>query len=198
VFVPGHETIQCREHGQGVGAVGFDAFVFVIPVAWADDVMGHAQEGELTVQAVTKRSGFVAGNNLPALADLFLHPRQKILRGETLGWLGAAAVVLHGDDVLEQRHVQREFENARGLRLKLRTEVSYRLRCGNRRCRNNFVIVHMGRHCGTHVRPVSALMFSLRRHARAAAINSETKIAAGHHAACGFFVATSGQPPKTL
>jgi hypothetical protein len=39
--------------------------------------------------------------------------------------------------------------------------VIYRLRCGNRRCRNNLVIVHMGRHCGTRVRPGSALMFSL-------------------------------------
>lgn len=66
-----------------------------------------------------------------------------------------------GHDVLEQMHVQRQFEHAREGRLSLRAEVSCRLRCGNRRGRNNWVIVHMGRRYGTHVRPVSALMFSL-------------------------------------
>ncbi len=58
-------------------------------------------------------------------------------------------------------HVQREFENARGGRLRLRVGVSYRLRRANRRSRNNLVIVHMGRQCGTRVRLLSALMFSL-------------------------------------
>jgi hypothetical protein len=38
--------------------------------------------------------------------------------------------------------------------------VIYRLRRRNRRSRNDVVIVHMGRQCGTRVRPVSALMFS--------------------------------------
>jgi hypothetical protein len=38
-------------------------------------------------------------------------------------------------------------------------------------------------------RPV---LFLARRRALAAAINFETQIAAGRHAACGFFVATSG------
>ncbi|MGD0251963.1 MAG: hypothetical protein ABSC01_04645, partial [Verrucomicrobiota bacterium] len=35
----------------------------------------------------------------------------------------------------------------------------YRLHWGNRRSRT-FVVMHMGRQCGTRVRPVSALMFS--------------------------------------
>jgi hypothetical protein len=37
--------------------------------------------------------------------------------------------------------------------------VIYRLRFGNRRSRDGFVM-HMGRQCGTRVRPLSALMFS--------------------------------------
>jgi hypothetical protein len=37
--------------------------------------------------------------------------------------------------------------------------VIYRLRCRNRRSRS-IVVMHMGRHCGTRVRPLSALMFS--------------------------------------
>src|SRR5208283_4734214 len=50
-------------------------------------------------------------------------------------------------------HIQRQFERAR---LKL---VIYRLLFGNRRSRNEVVMYHMGRQCGTRVRPLSALMF---------------------------------------
>ena len=51
-------------------------------------------------------------------------------------------------------YVQRQFERA-GLRL-----VIYRLHIGNRRSRTLVVMYHMGRQCGTRVRPLSALMFS--------------------------------------
>jgi hypothetical protein len=81
VFIPSHKPIQRREHGERIGAVGLDAFVLVVPVARADDMIGHAQGGELPVQAVTKRSGFVAGNNLPALADLFFAPTPETPSG---------------------------------------------------------------------------------------------------------------------
>jgi hypothetical protein len=37
--------------------------------------------------------------------------------------------------------------------------VIYRLPVGNRRSRKN-ALMHVGRHCGTRVRPVSAFMFS--------------------------------------
>ena len=81
------------------------------------DMVGHAQGGELAVQAVTKRSGFVTGNDLPARVDLLLHPQEKIFRSETLGRLGRLAVVLQGHDALELRHVQCQLEHA-GLRKK--------------------------------------------------------------------------------
>jgi hypothetical protein len=114
--------------------------VLVIPVARADDVVGHAQRGELPVQAVTKWSGFVTGNDPPTLGNLFSHPHRKILRFETLRRLGTAAVVLHGHDVLLEMHIQSQFEHACGGRL--RVEVSYRLRRRNRRSRNISVRIH--------------------------------------------------------
>ena len=57
-----------------VGAVGLDAFVLIIPVARADDVIGHAQRRELPMQTVAKGPGLVAGNDLPALGDLLFAP----------------------------------------------------------------------------------------------------------------------------
>jgi len=46
--------------------------------------------------------------------------------------------------------------------------------------------------------PVFLLLLLAHTRALAAAINFETQIAAGRHAACGFFVETFGQPLKNL
>ena len=62
-----------------------------------------------------------------------------------------------GHDVLEQMHVQREFEHARGDGLGLRVEVSCRLQGSNRRSRNN-VLIHTGRE---FVRTLSAFTLCL-------------------------------------
>jgi hypothetical protein len=96
MWVPGREPIQRRAQGERVGAVGLDTLMFLVPVAWADDVMGHVHGGELPVQTVTKRSGLVTANDLPTRVDLLLHPPQRIRQGETLGWLRATTVVLNG------------------------------------------------------------------------------------------------------
>ena len=90
------------------------------------------------MQVVAEGSGLVAGDDTPALGNLFLHPRQQSLGREALGRLGTAAVILHGHDVPVQMHVQRQLERAR------LSEVIYRLRLDNRRSRNVFVM-HMGR-----------------------------------------------------
>ncbi len=74
VPVPGHETIQRTEDGQGIGAVGLDAFALVVPVARANDVIGHAQRGQLAMQTVAKRIGLVTENDFPACRDLFFSP----------------------------------------------------------------------------------------------------------------------------
>jgi len=149
------KPVQRIQHRQSVGAVGFHPFVLIIPVARTDHVVGHAQRRQLAMQPVAERTRFVAGNNLPALGDLLLDPFQKVFGRKALRRLGGAAVVLHGHHVLGQMDVQRQLQ---GARLDL-GRVIYRLRYRNRRSRS-IVVMHMGRHCGTRVRPVSALMFS--------------------------------------
>jgi hypothetical protein len=47
-------------------------------------------------------------------------------------------------------------------------------------------------------RPVFLFLLLAGGRALAVAINFEIKIAAGRHAACGFFVETYGQPVKNL
>ena len=86
--IAGDGTIQRTQHRPGVSAVGFDPQMLVVPVAGADDVIGHAQGGELPVQDVAEGSGFVTGDDPPALGDLFLHPDQQVLGREPLGWFG--------------------------------------------------------------------------------------------------------------
>ena len=148
------ETVQCREHGQRIGAVGLDPLVLVIPVARTDDVIGCAQRGELPVKDIAEGAGLVAGDDAPALGDLFLHPRQQALGREALGRLGKLPVILHGHDVLVQMHIQGQLECA-GL-----MDVIYRLRRRNRRCRTGFVM-HTGREFIRALpRSLSAHMFS--------------------------------------
>jgi hypothetical protein len=88
VVIARDKTIQSREHGQRIGAVGLDPLVLFIPVAGPDDVIGHTQRDQLPVQHITKGAGFVAGNDAPAVDDLFWHPRQQTWERESLGWLG--------------------------------------------------------------------------------------------------------------
>jgi len=153
--IAGNEAVQGVEHGQSVGAVGFDAALIIVPVAGPDDVVGHPQRGKLPMQAITEGTGFVAGVDLPALGQLFSHPDQQSWRCEALGWLRAAAIVLHGHHVLGQMDIQCQFEEA-GL-----SRVIYRLHIGNRRSRNEVVMYHTGREfIRTLTRPLSALMFS--------------------------------------
>ena len=100
VGITGDETVQRIEHGQRIGAVGLDPFVLFIPIARAHDVIRHTQGGELPVQSIAERPGFIAGNDAPALGDMFLHPRQQSLGREALGRLGTAALILNRHDVL--------------------------------------------------------------------------------------------------
>jgi hypothetical protein len=50
----------------------------------------------LAMQGVAEGAGFVAGDELPALGDLLLHPGQEGGGSEALRELGTAAVVLEG------------------------------------------------------------------------------------------------------
>jgi hypothetical protein len=76
VRIAGDETILCGQHRPGIGAIGFDAFVLVVPVARADDMVSHAQGGKLPMQSIAEGTGFVTGDDAPALGDLFLYPHQ--------------------------------------------------------------------------------------------------------------------------
>jgi len=105
---PARSTSPAHRCGRSL-----DPLMLVVPIPRPDHVVGRAQCGELPVQNVAKWTGFVARDNPPALRDLFLHPRQKILRMEPLGRLGKLAIILHGHNVLEQMYVQRQLERAR-------------------------------------------------------------------------------------
>jgi hypothetical protein len=55
-------------------------------------------------------NGIIAGDDAVTGSELLLNPFQAVSGFEPLGRLGVAAVLLHGDDVSGQMHVQRDFE----------------------------------------------------------------------------------------
>ena len=102
------------------------------------------------MQTVAEGTRFVTSDEAIACGELLLNPFEEISRFEPLGRFGAAAIFLHGDDVLGQMHVQGDFQK----------RLIYQLRGGNCRSSRSIVYGHTGRQSAMRVHPLSALMFS--------------------------------------
>ena len=125
----------------------------LVPHARPHHVVKHAARGELAMQGETQRPRLVTGHEAKAARDLFVDPAQEILGLEALGRFGMSAFLLHSRDVEVQMHVESDLEQ--GLEWRLNLGLSCTSNAGR-----TGVVIHMGRQCGTRVRPVSALMFS--------------------------------------
>ena len=99
------------------------------------------------MQDVTKRTGLVTGDDLPALLEFLFYPVEEAGWCETLRRLGMRTIFLRGADVSAQVDVDGNLEQRFGLSGVGNTVVFI---CS----------MHMGRHGGSRVRPLSALMFS--------------------------------------
>jgi hypothetical protein len=119
----------------------------------------HAARRELAMQHEAQRPRLVTGDEAKAAGELTIDPAQKVRGLETLRWFGMHAFLLDGRDVKSQMHIEGDLEQ----RLEWRWNLS--LSCTSNAGRTGVVIIHMGRQCGTRVRPVSALMFSNERSA---------------------------------
>src|SRR5262249_18547778 len=98
----------------------------------------------------------VTGDNAKAARELAIDPAEKISRCETLRRFGMSALLLQGDDVDRQMHIDSDFEQ----RLELKRNLS--LSCSSN-SRKKGVVIHMCRQCGTRVRPCLPSCFLTRR-----------------------------------
>ena len=97
--VASQETIQGAEHGTGIGTVGLEPPVVVVPVARTNDMVSHSHFGQSAVQPKAKWARFVAGHNGKTLIQFFLHPRQQTRPIKTLRRFWRRTIDLHGDNI---------------------------------------------------------------------------------------------------
>src|ERR1019366_10183243 len=107
--------------------VGFDLPAVFIPIARAHDIIGEAHSLQLAVKRVTKRAGFVTGEDLLGLPQWLGAPEQELRRLEPLRGLGRAAIDNARDHEKVQMHIHSQFDGfgfdrggrRRGLALRL-------------------------------------------------------------------------------
>src|SRR5215472_16527406 len=122
--------------------------MLIIPITGTNHIIGDSQRAELAMEYVTEGAGLITGDHLPAAGHLLANPFEQIHRFESLRWLGTGTVLLRGDDVPRQVRINGDLEQ------RFDGGLIYRLPDGNRRSRKN-ALMHVGRYCGTRVRPES-------------------------------------------
>ena len=149
LFVPRAKTVQRVKHPERVPAVGLHPPAMLVPHPRAHDVIGDSSRRELPMQREAQRPRFITRHDAKTARELLVDPAQKVRGLETLWRFGMRAFLLDGRDVERQMDVQCDLEQRLNLSLSCRSNAG-----------RNGVVIHMGRQCGTRVRPVSALMFS--------------------------------------
>src|ERR1035441_4630285 len=103
-------AIQAIGQGRGIALVGFDFPAVFIPIARTHDIIGDAHFLQLAVERVTKRAGFVTGEDLLGLPQLPGAPEQEWPRLEPLRGLGRAAIDNARDHEKGQMHIHSQFD----------------------------------------------------------------------------------------
>lgn len=114
-----HEALATSGRGRAISKRAL-ACLLLRPT-WTVDIIDRTQRGELPVQHIAERLGFVAGNDALAGGELAFDPLKEIGRLETLRRFGAGAILLHRDDVPGQMRVNGDFQE------RFAREVIYRL-----------------------------------------------------------------------
>ncbi len=115
---------------MGIGAVGSDPALGVIPVAGSDDQVADATGHQFPVEDEAEGARLVTGDDVPTEGALTLQKLQELVARTFAGWLGWSSVE-HGHPHVEIRMgIDGDFEQPLGARRR-RLSAIFRLLGGN-------------------------------------------------------------------